>query len=99
MQQQLSWWQMTSCLFYSCSSTLSRMPPVCLQQLDAQMHKMMLEKQQRLQQMKEDSEAIAKLDSTISTHIKPNMVSHNSSIYTAARPPPLSGRANNSTRK
>jgi hypothetical protein len=39
------------------------------------MHKMMLEKQQRLQQIKDDTEAIAKLDSTISTHIKPNMVS------------------------
>ncbi len=45
-----------------------------LQQLDSQMHKMMLEKHRRTVQMKEDQAALEKIDDIIRTHVQPNLV-------------------------
>jgi hypothetical protein len=48
---------------------------VPLQQLDSQMHKMMLERQKRNLAIKEDQAAMDKLDDTIKSHVLPNLVS------------------------
>eukprot|EP00877_Chromochloris_zofingiensis_P004964 jgi/Chrzof1/14469/Cz09g03320.t1 len=42
-------------------------------QLDTQMHKMMREKYKRSQAVKEDQEALTKLEAVISTHVTPNL--------------------------
>jgi hypothetical protein len=44
-------------------------------QLDKHMHAMMFEKHQRLEQIRADEEALAKIDATIASHITPNLVS------------------------
>ena len=38
------------------------------------MHEMMFEKHQRLEQIKSNEEALARLDATIASHITPNLV-------------------------
>eukprot|EP00879_Flechtneria_rotunda_P016473 GHRR01017238.1.p1 GENE.GHRR01017238.1~~GHRR01017238.1.p1 ORF type:complete len:140 (+),score=42.94 GHRR01017238.1:182-601(+) len=40
-------------------------------QLDKQMHKLMLEKHKRTEEVKADQAAVAKIDETIKTHIEP----------------------------
>jgi hypothetical protein len=45
-----------------------------MQQLDKQMHKMMLEKHKRSEEIKADQAALEKIDATISTHIQPCLV-------------------------
>jgi hypothetical protein len=46
-----------------------------VQQLDKQMHKMLLEKHKRSEEIKADQAALDKIDATISTHIQPCLVS------------------------
>ena len=44
------------------------------QQLDSQMHKMMAEKHQRMEAIRADEAALAKLEATIASHITPQLV-------------------------
>jgi hypothetical protein len=46
-----------------------------VQQLDKQMHKMLLEKHKRSEEIKADQATLDKIDATISTHIQPCLVS------------------------
>ena len=68
-------WDRTVCLALPHGPALTCVfdatPP---QQLDSQMHKMMLEKKRRNEQILADQAAIDKLNKTIKEHVQPNMV-------------------------
>ncbi|KAF6256887.1 hypothetical protein COO60DRAFT_58208 [Scenedesmus sp. NREL 46B-D3] len=53
------------------SNLLHHIPCVVLQQLDKQMHKMLLEKHKRCEEIKADQAALDKIDATITTQIQP----------------------------
>lgn len=57
------------------SNLLHHIPCVVLQQLDKQMHKMLLEKHKRCEEIKADQAALDKIDATITTQIQPCLVS------------------------